>query len=59
MPDPESVLVHYEVEDNGCNFFMQSITDPTVPFCEAPEKAQGVIKRILEISGNVPSSLNP
>ena len=49
MPDPESVLVHYEVEDDGCIFFIQSTKGRTLPFCEALEEAEDVVKRILEI----------
>lgn len=48
MPDPESVFVHYEVEDNGCVFFVQSTQGRTLPFCEALKKAEDVIKGILE-----------
>ena len=48
MPDPESVFVHYEVEDDGCVFFVQSTQGRTLPFCEALGKAEDVVKRILE-----------
>ena len=48
MPDPESVFVHYEVEDDGCIFFIQSTQGRTLPFCEALEKAEDVVKGILE-----------
>ena len=48
MPDPESVFVHYEVEDDGCVLFVQSTQGRTLPFCKALEKAEGVVKGILE-----------
>ena len=48
MPDPESVFVHYEVEDDGCVFFVQSTQGRTLRFCEALEKAEDVVKGILE-----------
>ena len=48
MPDPESVFVHYEVEDDGCVFFVQSTQGRTLPFCEALQKAEDVVKGILE-----------
>ena len=48
MPDPESVFVHYEVEDDGCVFFIQSTQGRTMPFCEALKKAEDVVKGILE-----------
>ena len=48
MPDPESVFVHYEVEDDGCAFFVQSTQGRSTPFCEALEKAEDVVKGILE-----------
>ena len=48
MPDPQSVFVHYEVEDDGCVFFVQSTQGRTLPFCEALEKAEDVVKGILE-----------
>lgn len=49
MPDPESVFVHYEVEDDGCIFFIQSTTGRTLPFSEALKKSQDMITRILEV----------
>ena len=48
MPDPESVFVHYEVEDDGCVFFVQSTQGRTLPFCQALQKAEDVVKGILE-----------
>ena len=48
MPDPESVFVHYEVEDDGCVFFVQSTQGRTLPFCEALKKVEDVVKGILE-----------
>ena len=48
MPDPESVFVHYEVQDDECVFFIQSTQGRTLPFCKALEKAEGVVKGVLE-----------
>ena len=49
MPDSESVFVHYEVEDNGCIFFIQSTKGRTWPFCEALRKAEDIVKHILQM----------
>ena len=49
MPDSESVFVHYEVEDDGCIFFIQSTKGRTLPFCEALRKAEDIVKRILQM----------
>ncbi len=48
MQDPESVWVHYEVEDDGCIFFVQSTKGRTLPFCEGLKEAETLMKHILE-----------
>ena len=48
MPDPESVFVHYEIEEVGCRFFVQSTEGRTGRFCEALEKAAREIGKLLE-----------
>lgn len=49
MPDPESVLVHYEVEDEGCRLYIQSTETRTGAFFEALKKAAGMVKDLLEM----------
>lgn len=48
MPDPESVWVHYEVEDDGLVFSIQSTEGQTQRFCNALKKAAESIKTVLE-----------
>ena len=48
MPDPESVWVHYEVEENECLFYVQSTEGRTAAFCEALEWAAEKVKSLLE-----------
>ena len=50
MPDPESVFVHYEIDDAECRFFVQSTEGRTERFCEALEKAAEHVRRLLEES---------
>lgn len=47
MPDPESVFVHYEVEDDGCKFFVQSTEGRTGEFCATLERAAGIVESIF------------
>ena len=48
MPDPESVFVHYEVDEAACRFFVQSTEGRTERFCKALEKAAEQVCRLLE-----------
>lgn len=48
MPDPRSVLVHYEVESEGCKLFIQSTQGQTTAFYEAIKKAADKIKSLLD-----------
>ncbi|KAL9122551.1 MAG: hypothetical protein Q9187_000894 [Circinaria calcarea] len=48
MPDPKSVWVHYEVEEDGCRFYVQSTEGQTGPFCQALEQAADKVREILE-----------
>ena len=50
MPDPESVFIHYEIDEGECRFFVQSTEGRTERFCEALEKAAEQICRLLEES---------
>lgn len=50
MPDPESVLVHYEIEDDGGHFYIQSGSSQgrgVERFCNALEEAAGIFKRVF------------
>lgn len=49
MPDPESVWVHYEVEDERCRLWIQSTEGRTTPFFEALKKAAQRVKDLLEM----------
>lgn len=49
MPDPESVWVHYEVEENGCGYYIQSTEGRTAAFCEALKRAAERVKHLLEL----------
>ena len=48
MPDPESVFVHYEIDESECLFFVQSTEGRTDGFCQALEKAAEQIRHLLE-----------
>ena len=48
MPDPESVFVHYEIDESECRFFVQSTEGRTDGFCQALEKAAEQIRHLLE-----------
>ena len=48
MPDPDSVFVHYEMDEAECRFFVQSTEGQTGRFCEALEKAAEQVCRLLE-----------
>lgn len=39
MPNPESVFVHYEIDEAECRFFVQNTEGWTHKFCHALEKA--------------------
>jgi carnitine O-acetyltransferase len=47
MPDLESVLVHYEVEDAGCKLFVQGTKGRTEKFCAALEMAADIVQGLL------------
>lgn len=49
MPDPESVLIHYEVEDEGSRFDIQSTEGRTMGFSEALKEAAERLKVLLEM----------
>ena len=49
MPDPESVLVHYELEDLGCRLYIQSTETRTGAFFEALQQAADMVKDLLEM----------
>ncbi|MCJ1245405.1 hypothetical protein MMC30_002609 [Trapelia coarctata] len=49
MPDPESVLVHYEVEEGGCGFDVQGTEGRTEAFGVALRRAAERVKAILEV----------
>lgn len=48
MPDPESVWVHYEVEDDSLVFSIQSTEGQTEKFCDALKKAAESINALLK-----------
>lgn len=48
MPDPESVFVHYEIEDDGCLFYIQSTKGRTKPFCDALQRAAEKVRALLD-----------
>lgn len=48
MPDPESVFVHYKIDEMECRFFVQSTEGRTERFREALEKAAEQISWLLE-----------
>lgn len=48
MPDPESVFVHYEMDEVGCRFFIQSTEGQTDRFCKALDQAAAQVRRLLE-----------
>ncbi|TEY79898.1 hypothetical protein BOTCAL_0040g00130 [Botryotinia calthae] len=49
MPDPESLLVHYEVEDERCFFWVQGIGEHPKLFQKSLERAAVVVRNILEV----------
>lgn len=49
MPDSESVFVHYEVEDDGCLFYIQSTDGRTKPFCDALQRTAAKVRTLLDI----------
>ncbi|KAJ8067959.1 hypothetical protein OCU04_003540 [Sclerotinia nivalis] len=49
MPDPESLLVHYEVEDERCFFWIQGTGEHPRRFQEALERAAVVVRNLLEM----------
>ena len=49
MPDPESVLVHYEVEESRTRFIIQSTEGRTADFTETLKSAMERVKHLLEI----------
>ena len=54
MPDPESVLVHYEVEESRTRFIIQSTEGRTTKFTVALRSAMERVKHLLEIYGERP-----
>lgn len=50
MPDPESVFVHYDIEESDCRLFVQSTKGQTSRFCRALEKAAEQVRRLLMVS---------
>lgn len=48
MPDPESMWVHYEVEDDGLLFSIQSTEGHNERFCDALKMAADDIKAVLK-----------
>lgn len=50
MPDPESVFVHYEIEELDCHLYVQSTEWRTKMFCEALEKAAEQVRQLLMVS---------
>lgn len=49
MPDPESVLVHYEVGEEGARIFVQGREGVTEKFFGAVKRAAGVVRGLLEL----------
>lgn len=49
MPDPESVLVHYEVLDEGCRLFVQGTEGRTGAFFGAMVEAARRVKGLIEL----------
>lgn len=52
MPDQESIFVHYEIEDEGGQFYIQTGSSQdcgTERFFRALEEAAGMFKRVLDI----------
>jgi Choline/Carnitine o-acyltransferase len=47
MPDPESLWVHYEVEEEACRFWVQSTPGRTGPFCDRLKEAAAKVQKIL------------
>ena len=47
MPDPESVFIHYEIEESDCRLYVQSTRGRTKRFCEALAKATRQIEQLL------------
>ena len=49
MPDPESVLVHYEVQDEGILFFVQSTQGRVESFCAALKRSTEKVRYLLDL----------
>ncbi len=49
MPDLEGVLVHYEVEDDGCRVYIQSTEGRTRPILKVLEEAAKRVKVLIEM----------
>lgn len=49
MPDPESLFIHYEIEDEGCRLYIQSTEGRTRAFFEALKDAAETVKDLLEM----------
>jgi hypothetical protein len=54
MPNPESVLVHYEVQEDGGVLFVQGTAGRTAAFCDALTKAANRVQTILEAQEHHP-----
>ena len=50
MPDPESVFIHYELEELDCRLYVQSTEGRTSKFCRALEKAAKQVRQLLTVS---------
>jgi hypothetical protein len=49
MTDPESLLVHYEVEEDRCFFWIQGTAEHPKRFQEALERAADMVRNLLEM----------
>ncbi|EDN96879.1 hypothetical protein SS1G_01807 [Sclerotinia sclerotiorum 1980 UF-70] len=47
MPDPENVLLHYEVHDQKCDFSIKAPPGKSMVFFQAIEKATVLVRRLL------------
>ena len=50
MPDPESVFIHYELEELDCRLYVQSTEGRTNGFCRALEEAAKQVRQLLMVS---------
>ncbi|KAL8653880.1 MAG: hypothetical protein Q9226_003662 [Calogaya cf. arnoldii] len=47
LPEPKCIFLHYEVEEQGCKFFVQAWPGRTKAICEALDKAAEIVKTVL------------